>query len=250
MHSLHLKQHESFSTSIKTSNTQWDTGNFPIDFCEMKDMDLDWWISDADGSMRPPSLSGLPSGPGSLLTTLDRLTHFVDLNQCVEIPEHCLTYCPVCFQSIYLDFRKDVTKTRYQLKVCRASDSNDCTFFNSHDTGLYQHVGHTQLWAHLPPGSYVAQAVYKDTGEFIDLSVKRRYAVKMGGVVCSGGFAQTDFVMSDGEQPTQSSATFDSTESYSQKHEKELYELAYTSETADLRLHSSLLTAVMLVSFS
>jgi len=55
------------------------------------------------------------------------------------------------------------------------------------------------MWAHMPPGKYVAHVVDEATQKFADLTAVKHYALHMSNVMCEGGIDLNDFTMVDEE---------------------------------------------------
>jgi len=146
---------------------------------------LDFWMTDADGSLRP---AGFGSGQGTLVAKVDRLLHFVSPLQCREDPANCMSYCNTCFRSVVVSMKKQPIP--YKLKVCRANNLNDCTYFNSYRTTNNPGNGETRVYANLPPGSYVGR-LETARGRFATVD----YSVYMTAPACTGGLQETDFSM-------------------------------------------------------
>jgi len=178
-----LQSEQAYASSIAMRGTDSQYG---LNFCESKNANLDLWIADADGSLRPQGLSG--SGQGTLLTNMDHLVNFVDPNQCQESPSDCTTYCNACFRSVIVSMSK--TPIKYRLKVCLASDHGNCVYFNSFDTTQNSDNGNTRWYAHLPPGKYVGHLV-DSNGKYVEKDLD----ILMSAEMCSGAIQQDDFTL-------------------------------------------------------
>ena len=74
------------------------------------------------------------------------------------------------------------------MKVC-SRDTQECTYFYSHDSTPNPDNGRTRIYAHLPPGRYVGSLETED-GEYAD----KPFSISMGAEVCTGGIQEDDFV--------------------------------------------------------
>jgi len=134
-------------------------------------MAVDGYVSDVDGSMRPTALSYLPPSPGVFVTDFERMVHFVDRTKCLNSPDRCSAYCTnACFRSIHYIFPGQSTQG-YQLQVCRAGSTADCTifptYFKLNDITRINHFRYAT--AHLPQGKYTTRFL-NATGHHVPLS--------------------------------------------------------------------------------
>jgi len=179
------QNHANYATSIVASKTRFiGAADSPLNFCSARKHGLDVWIADTDGSLRPKGVGG--SGQGTAVATMTQMLAFVDPNQCQEVPSSCLSYCNTCFRSVILSMRKQADV--YRMKVC-SRDTQECTYFYSHDSTPNPDNGRTRIYAHLPPGRYVGSLETED-GEYAD----KPFSISMGAEVCTGGIQEDDFV--------------------------------------------------------
>jgi len=177
LHAQNIKQGQ-FELFTSLERVSLDAGSDSVSFCDAERDGIDSaYIIDLDGSLRPSAMS--TTSISTLISNGAKMQNFVDPEKCIEVSEGCLKYCrDTCFRSVRYEVEPDGTE-EYKLKVCKDTDSSDCSQFewgrreNGNPGG---NLEPRTFIAHVPVG-YAYNAVFLDDDdeEVMPSSVLEKY---------------------------------------------------------------------------